>query len=156
MWYSKEPYAYFMEYICLLMDGSLQWRHNGRDSVSNHQPHDCLLNRLFRRRSKKTLNLRVTGLCAGNSPETGEFPAQMASNAENVSIWWRHHCMVAQQIAFELTTLLLYLIYQMDSYDNSPGNNKFTYNSSVTKWPESMLTSRFSIWQSASNMKDLE
>ena len=22
---------------------------------------------------------------------TGEFPAKMASNAENVSIWWRHH-----------------------------------------------------------------
>ena len=21
----------------------------------------------------------------------GEFPAQMASNAENISIWWRHH-----------------------------------------------------------------
>ena len=39
----------------------------------------------------KTSKLRVTGLCAGNSPETGEFPAQMASNAENVSIWWRHH-----------------------------------------------------------------
>ena len=35
--------------------------------------------------------LSVTGLCAGNSPVTGEFPAQMASNAENVSIWWRHH-----------------------------------------------------------------
>ena len=44
-----------------------------------------------RRRSKKTLQLRVAGLCAGNSPVTGEFPAQMASNAENVSIWWRHH-----------------------------------------------------------------
>ena len=29
--------------------------------------------------------------CAGNSPQTDEFPAQMASNAENVSIWWRHH-----------------------------------------------------------------
>ena len=42
-------------------------------------------------RSKKTSKLRVTGLCAGNSPEAGEFPAQMASNAENVSIWWRHH-----------------------------------------------------------------
>ena len=27
-------------------------------------------------------NLRATGLCAGNSPGTGEFPAQMASNAE--------------------------------------------------------------------------
>ena len=70
---------------------SLRWRHNGRDSVSNHQPHDCLLNRLFRRRSKKTSKFRATGLCAGNSPVAGEFPAQMASYAENVSIWWRHH-----------------------------------------------------------------
>ena len=34
---------------------------------------------------------RVTGLCVGNSPRTGELSAQMASNAENVSIWWRHH-----------------------------------------------------------------
>ena len=50
-----------------------------------------LLNRLFRRRSKKTSKLRITGLCAGSSPGIGEFPAQMASNAENVSIWWRHH-----------------------------------------------------------------
>ena len=70
---------------------SLHWRHNDHDGVSNHQPYDCLLNRLFRRRSKKTSKLRVTGLCAGNSLGTGEFPAQMASNAENVSIWWRHH-----------------------------------------------------------------
>ena len=70
---------------------ALQWPHYGRDSISNHQPHDCLLNRLFRRRSKKTSKLRVTGLCAGKSPGTGEFPALMASNAENVSIWWRHH-----------------------------------------------------------------
>ena len=69
----------------------LQWRHNGYDSVSNHQPHDCFLNRLFGRRSKKTSKLRVTGLCAGISPGTGEFPKEMASNAENVSIWWRHH-----------------------------------------------------------------
>ena len=70
---------------------SLQWRHNDHDGVSNHQPHDCLLNRLFRRRSKKTSKLRVTGLCAGNSPVTGEFPAQRASNTENLSIWWCHH-----------------------------------------------------------------
>ena len=70
---------------------SLQWRHNGSYSVSNHQPHDCLINRLIRRRSKKTLKLRVTGVCVGNSPGTGEFSAQMASNAENFSIWWRHH-----------------------------------------------------------------
>ena len=70
---------------------SLHWRHNDHDGVSNHQPHGCLLNRLFRHTSKKTSKLSVTGLCAGNSPEAGEFPAQMASNAEDVSIWWRHH-----------------------------------------------------------------
>ena len=70
---------------------TLERHHNGRDSVSNHQPHDCLLNRLSRRRSKKTSKLRVTGLCAGNSPVPGEFLAQRASNAENVFIWWRHH-----------------------------------------------------------------
>ena len=66
-------------------------RHNRRDSVSNHQHHDCLLNRLFRRRSKKSSKFCVTGHCAGNSPGTGEFPAQMASYVENVSIRWRHY-----------------------------------------------------------------
>ena len=71
----------------LFIKSPLRWRHNVRDSVSNHQSHDCLLNRLFRNRSK----LCVTGLCAWNSPGSGEFPAQRASNAENVSISWRHH-----------------------------------------------------------------
>ena len=46
----------------------LHWRHNDHDGVSNHQPRCCLLNRLFGRRSKKISKLRVTGLCAGNSP----------------------------------------------------------------------------------------
>ena len=73
-----------------ISNDSLQWRHNGGDSVSNHQPQDCLLSRLFRRRSKKTAKLCVTGLSAVNSPVTDEFTTQMASNAENVSIWWRH------------------------------------------------------------------
>ena len=61
---------------------TLQWRHNGHDCVSNHQPHDCLLNCLFGRKSMKTPNLCVTGLCVENSPVTGEFPAQMASYAK--------------------------------------------------------------------------
>ena len=56
---------------------TLQWRHNGRSGVSNHPPYQCVLNRLFRHRSKQTSKLCVTGLCV-------EFPAQMASNAENV------------------------------------------------------------------------
>ena len=63
---------------------ALQWRQNERDGVSNHLCLDCLLNRLFRRRSKKTAKLRVTGLCEGNSSVADEFPAQRANNAENV------------------------------------------------------------------------
>ena len=67
---------------------TLRGRHNGCDDISNLQPRDCLLSRLIRRRSKKTSKLRVSGLCAGNSQVTGEFPAQISSYAENVSIWW--------------------------------------------------------------------
>ena len=87
------PVTGVWKHILLTSHGvsTLRWRHNDHAGVSNHQPHGCLLNRLFRRKSKKTSKLRVTGLCAGNSPGTGEFPAQMASYAESVSIWWRHH-----------------------------------------------------------------
>ena len=87
---------------------SLKWRHNERCSVSNHQRLHCLLNCRFRRRSKKTSNLRVTGLCVKNSPVTDEFPAQKASNLENVSIWWRHH-----------------VISHIDSVSLSSGSSKF-------------------------------
>ena len=86
--------SYTVDVVFTLSHKPLLWRHNGLDGVSNHQPHDCVLQRLFRRRSKKASKLRVTGPCEGNSPVTGEFPAQRASNAENVSIWWRHHASI--------------------------------------------------------------
>ena len=85
----------------------LMWRHNKHDGVLNHQPHDCLLNRLLRCRSKKISKLCVTAFYEGNSPVTGEFPAQRASNEENISIWWRHHgscfamSMMKQQIQYQ-------------------------------------------------------
>ena len=44
----------------------------------------------------KKSKIRVTGLCVGNSPVTGEFPAQKAGNAENVSIWWHHYRALVQ------------------------------------------------------------
>ena len=65
--------------------------HNEGDGVSNHQRLVCFLNRLSRFRSKKTSKLRVTGYCERNPSVTGGFPSQRASNAENVSIWCRHH-----------------------------------------------------------------
>ena len=76
------------------IDTSPQWRHNGHDSVSCHQPHHCLLNRLFRRRSKKISKLRVTGLCAGihqwpvNSPHTWPITRKMFP-FDDVIMWWR-------------------------------------------------------------------
>ena len=111
--YELDTFAYdilgHMSRICTKY-AALRWRHNGRDSVSNLQPHDCLLNRLFRRRSTKTSKLRVTGLCAGNSPATGEFPTQMASNAVNVSIWWRHHGMTSCQWTTMTATIPSFVI----------------------------------------------
>ena len=85
------PEIKFLSTVFLGWVKSLQWHHNDCDGVSNHQLHDYLLNRLFMNRLKKTPKLCVTVLCDRNSPVTGEFPAQRASNAENVSIWWRHH-----------------------------------------------------------------
>ena len=64
---------------------ALQWRHNEHDDVWNHQPYGCLLNRLFRRRWKKTSKLRVTGLCGGiyrwpvKSPYKGPVTHKMFS-----------------------------------------------------------------------------
>ena len=62
----------------------LQWRHNGHDGVSNHQRLDCLLNRLFRRRSNKTSKLRVItfvreiiGDRSVNSPHKGPVTRKM-------------------------------------------------------------------------------
>ena len=79
-------------------DAIARVKHYNDVIISNQELHDCLLNRLFRRRSKETPKLRVTGLCAGNSPGTGEFPAQMASYAENVSIWCHHAKLIYCQL----------------------------------------------------------
>ena len=69
----------------------IQWRHYERDGVSNEQPHDCLLKHLFRHLIKE--NIEDPRHCPLWGEFTGEFPAQRASNAENVSIWWRHHAL---------------------------------------------------------------
>ena len=57
-----------------LKKDTLWWGHNERNGVSNHQSHECLPNRLFWHRWKKTSKIRVTGLCEGNSPVTMNSP----------------------------------------------------------------------------------
>ena len=83
---NSSSFEHCAEYLCRnsshvqLWMWTLQWRHNGNDNVSNHQPHDCLLSRLFRRISKKTSKLRVTGLCAGKRPVTRKCLHLMTSS----------------------------------------------------------------------------
>ena len=73
---------------------SLHWRHNDHNSVSNHQPHGCLLNRLFRHRSKKTSKLCITGLCADNSPgpvnspHKGPVTQKIIPFDDVIMCWW--------------------------------------------------------------------
>ena len=77
--------------ILLMRTWSLQWRHNDHDGVSNHQPHGCLFNQVYSgtdRRKHQSSASRA--FACGEFTGSGEFPAQTASNAENVSIWWRH------------------------------------------------------------------
>ena len=69
--FSNEPQMYLVT-----PKATLQWQHNERDGVSNQQPSGFSLNRLFKRRSEETSKLLVTGLYAGNSLLTVEFPAQ--------------------------------------------------------------------------------
>ena len=76
------PSHYLNQWWLSLFTHTLQWRHNGVKGVSNHQHHACLLNRLFRRRSKKTYKLGVTGICGihrwpPNSPHKGPLKRMM-------------------------------------------------------------------------------
>ena len=129
----------YILYISIMMNfprpRSLQWRHNERNGVSNRQLYDCLLNRLSRRRSKKISKLRITGLCEWNSPVNCEFPVQRTSNAENVSIWWRHHvyctCIISISVSSEVAIVASlvqwgsgYLINRIHNSRNKP---KITY-----------------------------
>ena len=96
--YSRTPRSQGSNKLVARVPGpccALQLRHNESDDVSNRQPHDCLLNRLC----KAQIKARVTGLCEGNSPVTGEFPAQKDSNTENVSIWCRHHGAICSDVS---------------------------------------------------------
>ena len=98
-------------------DTASHWRHNGRGSVSNHQPHDCLLNRLFRRRSKKTSKLRVTGLCVGNSPHKWPVTRKMfpfddvimgCLVAEQLQLLGSHVCKIISAIQGYIPIFLLF------------------------------------------------
>ena len=86
------------------VDAPLQWRHNGRDGISNHQHRDCLLNCLFRRRWKKTSKLRVTGLFEGNSP-VHNGPVKPQSHR---IVWFCNRTIVGEFIRQRLVARVFY------------------------------------------------
>ena len=72
LWHCEEPNNWnmysatttmcFMSYTFKIMDVTiprtniaLRRRHNARDDVSNHQPRECLLNRLFKAQIKENI-----------------------------------------------------------------------------------------------------
>ena len=77
---------------------TLQWRHNERDGISIYRRLYRLVNSWFRRGSKKTSKLRITGLCAGDSPVTGEFPAQLKGQLRRLS--HMPHCFKGVRMMF--------------------------------------------------------
>ena len=92
----------------------------------NYQPHGCLHNRLFRRRSKKISNLRVTGLLYGEFTGTGEFPAQRASDAENVSIRWRYHDQRLPRNVGDLWDIKMYMLGRLILYHKRQSGDKMS------------------------------
>ena len=115
----------------MYLTASLQWRHNEHDGVSNHRRLDCLLNRLFGRRSKKTSKLRVNGLCEGNPSVTRGISSQRASNAESVSIWWRHHVNVICSV-LEVSLIGIYRMSYLYQYCLSYWNVGFPFQIDMT------------------------
>ena len=87
----REPCAYSMTcngYLTVLSGLTSQ-----RDGVSSHRRLDCLLNRLFRWRSKKTSKLGVTGLCEGwpvNSPRKHPVPRKMSPFDDIIMSQWMY------------------------------------------------------------------
>ena len=101
----------------------LQWRHNEHDGVSNHQPCDCLLNRLFRRRWQKTSKLRVTGLCDKGPVTRKMFPiddvivepkSPLYMSADIMaSSWWKWINQNYQNYRWddEITPVIILMVY---------------------------------------------
>ena len=112
-----------LENICTM---ALQWCHNERDDVSNHHPQDCLLNRLFKAQIKESIKApRHWPLC-GEFTGDRWIPHTKASNAENVSIWWRHHGYGQRRFTISkllINTIMLDMGY-VDGIDKNAEENR--------------------------------
>ena len=112
---------------------TLQWRHNDHDGVSNHQPNHCLLNLLFGCRLKKTSKLRVTGLCAGNSPVNSPHKWPVT---RKMFPWWHHHDTLQRNFTEPFSFNWFIWKYSLQNIDRFSGPNAFN----IVCYPAVFLT----------------
>ena len=105
----------------------------------------------YRAQIKENLKAPRHWPLSGNSPVTGEFPAQMASNAENVYTWWRHH--VYNQVNAEYRNFLdkfkrHWMINSREKIEMATiGNYISEFRTSIiTKWRHMTLDTVITIW----------
>ena len=89
--------------------------------------------RLFRRRSKKTAKLCVTGFCEGNPPVIGGFPSQRSSNAKKFPF-----DNVAMHISSWLSMYTFMRTTRIDSYATS--DRRFLHIHYHLNKPSSLIT----------------
>ena len=118
----KALYAFSKIQGCNILVNHLQWRNNACNGVSNHWRLDRLLNHCSgadQRKHQSSASLAF----GGNSPVTGEYPVQMASNTENVSNWLRRHDIADDSHDIHFTVLYcprLYSYLKSGSFTGSP------------------------------------
>ena len=122
-------------HITTMAHFSSQWRHNGHEGVSNHQPHGCLLNHLFRPRSTKTSKLHFTGLYEGNSLVTGSLIHWWPVNSphKGPAIRKCFHLMISSWDVFSLT---------IENFSSSCLTNNFEDDRVCQQFP-----SCYSLWK---------
>ena len=159
------PILYKPQFV-LCIPNTLQWRQNGRDGVSNHRRLDCLLNRLFRRRStwsKNASKFRVTGLCEGihrwpvDPPHKGPGTSKMLPFDDVIMITgssWLVRCLVVIIVAtitaqFDLPCMLIGEHYSVETewyliWWHGCRSFRWTMHFSSGKWHHCIMKRRYS------------
>ena len=122
----------------------LQWRHSGHDGVSNHQLHGCLLNRLFRRRLKKTSKLRVAGLCVGNSP--GPVSSPHKSSVTRKMFPFDDVIMTNVANGYQFIRIIIHTACALLCLSWLEDGRAYPYSSGILHWHAAHLL-RLSLWR---------
>ena len=116
LWWENIQYQHFQNHTtfgCWEIHFPLQWRYNGHDDVSNQHCLDCSLftQTFVQAQIKENTKAMRHRTLWGEFTGSGEFPSQMDSNAENFSIWWRHHANLVLTMECPLLLSVISFLY---------------------------------------------